>query len=67
LISGSRFTCISKGREQAGKISEEARRAIGRAGLSLRPPFEGKKVNQIEDALKYLTKKLAEEGKLRGA
>jgi hypothetical protein len=64
-ITGRHFTCISKGREQAGLTSKEVMRAIGRTGLLLRSPFERRKVNQIEDTLKYLTKKLAREGKLR--
>jgi hypothetical protein len=58
---------MSKGREQVGRIPEEARKAIQRTGLPLRSPFEGKKVNKIEDALKYLTKKLEGQGKIRGA
>jgi len=66
-ITGSHFTCMSKGREQVGLIPEEARKAVGRAGLPLRSPFEGKKVNKIEDALKYLTKKLEGQGRIRGA
>jgi site-specific recombinase XerD len=66
-ITGGHFTCMSKGREQAGLIPEAARKAIQRAGLPLRSPFEGKKVNKIEDALKYLTKKLEGQGRIRGA
>jgi len=32
-LSGSHFTCTSKGREQAGLIPEEAKKTIQRAGL----------------------------------
>jgi site-specific recombinase XerD len=63
-ISGDRFSCTSKGKEQIGKVPEEARKAITRAGLSLRSPFKAWTVHQIEDAFRYLTKKLHTAGKI---
>ena len=39
-------------------MPEEARKAITRAGLSLRAPFKAHSVHQIEDSLRYVVKKL---------
>jgi hypothetical protein len=36
-----------KGKERTGKVPEEARKAIMRAGLSLRAPFKAHSVHQI--------------------
>jgi site-specific recombinase XerD len=57
-VSGDRYTCTTKGKEQRGKMPQEAREAIQKAGLSLRSPFQDKAVHQIEDSFRYLTKKL---------
>src|SRR5208337_19188 len=57
-ISGDRYTCTTKGKEQRGKVPQEAREAILKAGLSLRSPFADKAVHEIEDSFRYLTKKL---------
>ena len=63
-ISGDRYTCTTKGKEQRGKVPQEAREAIQKAGLSLRSPFEDKAVHQIEDGFRYLTKKLHAAGQI---
>ena len=64
-ISADRFSCTTKGKEQRGRLPQEARKAIQAAGLSLRSPFSGMKAHKIADAFKYLTKKLHAEGKIR--
>ena len=63
-ISGDRYTCTTKGKEQRGKVPEEAREAILKAGLSLRSPFKDKAVHEIEDRFRYLTKKLRASGQI---
>lgn len=63
-ITGERYICTTKGREQSGKVPEAVRRAIMRAGLPLRAPFAERTVGQIEDALRYLSGKLHLEGKI---
>jgi len=63
-ISGDRFICTTKGKEQRGKVPQEAREAILKAGLSLRSPFEDKAVHQIADGFRYLTKKLHAGGQI---
>ena len=63
-ISGDRYTCTTKGKEQRGKVPQEAREAIQKAGLSLRSPFQDKAVHQIEDGFRYLTKKLHASGQI---
>ncbi len=64
-ITGSRWTTTSKGKEQSGKVPEEARAAITRAGLSLRLPFKAFTPEQIAQAFKYLAGKLHAAGKLQ--
>ena len=63
-VSGDRYTCTTKGKEQRGKVPQEVREAIVKAGLSLRSPFEDKAVHQIEDGFRYLTKKLHAAGQI---
>lgn len=63
-ISGDRYSCTTKGKEHSGKTPAEARAAIQRAGLSLRSPFKALTVHQIEDAFRYLTKKLHAAGQI---
>jgi site-specific recombinase XerD len=63
-ISNQTYTCTTKGKEQRGKIPQEARGAIQKAGLSLRSPFKDKAVSQIEDAFRYLTKRLHRAGQI---
>ena len=63
-ISGDRYLCTTKGKEQRGKVPQEAREAILKAELSLRSPFEDKAVHQIEDGFRYLTKKLHAAGQI---
>jgi site-specific recombinase XerD len=63
-ISGQAWTATTKGKEQTGRVPMEARDAIQKAGLSLRSPFGDKNVWQIEDAFRYLTKKLHAEKKI---
>lgn len=65
-INGSRWTAESKGKELAGKIPEEAREAVKKAGLSLRRPFEGQSAQRIADRFRYLVEKLFKAGELRG-
>jgi site-specific recombinase XerD len=64
-IYGERFKTITKGKEQAGLMPEEARRAIERAGLALRAPFTGLTAQQIADRFRYLSKRLKEAGKIQ--
>lgn len=61
-INGNRYTCTTKGKEQSGNVPEAVRSAIIREGLYLRAPFGNRTTSQIEDAIRYLTKKLATEG-----
>jgi len=63
-VSGDRYTCTTEGKEQRGKVPQEAREAIQKAGLSLRSPFQDKAVHQIEGGLCYLTKKLHATGQI---
>ncbi len=64
-IYGERFTTTTKGKEQAGLMPEEARRAIERAQLSLRSPFASLTAPQVSDRFRYLAKRLQGEGKIR--
>ena len=56
---------MTKGKEQRGRLPQEARKAIQKARLSLRYPFKDKKVQAIEDAFIYLTRKLHAAGKIK--
>ena len=64
-ICGEHFTTTMKGKDQAGLMPEEARRAIERAQLSLRSPFAGLTASQIADRFRYLAKELQAAGKIR--
>lgn len=64
-INGSCWTTTSKGKKQSGKVPEEVREAIQRAGLSLRSPFKNFTAVQIEQAFKYLAWKLHATGRIR--
>lgn len=64
-ISGERWTTTTKGSEQRGRVPEVVRRAIERAGLSLRSPFAGLSGHSIADRVRHLTVKLEAEGKLQ--
>ena len=44
----------TKGKEQNGKVPEEARKAIQKAGLSLRKPFDGLTATKILDRFRHL-------------
>lgn len=66
-ITGTRWTALTKGKEQSGTIPEVARVAMGEAGLPLRGPFAGYKVVKVKDAFRYLVARLQREGKLRGS
>jgi site-specific recombinase XerD len=63
-IKGERFTTTTKGREQVGKLPEEARPALERAGLSLRTPFADLTVGRIADRFRYLVGKLQDAGEM---
>jgi site-specific recombinase XerD len=65
-VSGGKYTCHSKGKDLSGKVPDAVRDAILAAELTLRAPFGEKKVEQIEDAFRYLTKKLRAAGQIAG-
>jgi site-specific recombinase XerC len=64
-ITGARWSSTTKGKEQSGKVPEEAREAITRAGLPLRSPFTGFSAAAIADRFRRLAIKLHEAGKLQ--
>lgn len=64
-IAGNRWSSTTKGKEQSGKIPEEARDAIRRAGLPLRAPFAGLSTAAIADRFRRLAIKLHGAGKLQ--
>jgi integrase len=63
-ITGSRWTATTKGKEQGGKVPEEAREAIQRAGLSLRRPFAELTATKILLRFVYLVRRRHAAGKL---
>lgn len=64
-ITGASWTAMTKGKEQSGKVPEEAREAITRAGLPLRSPFAGLTAAAIADRFRRLAIKLHGAGKLQ--
>ncbi len=64
-ITGGRWSSTTKGKEQSGKVPEEAREAITRAGLPLRSPFAGLSAAAIADRFRRLAIKLHGAGKLQ--
>jgi site-specific recombinase XerD len=64
-IRGERFTTTTKGREHSGRVPEEVRREIDRAGLSLRTPFGETTAPRIAARFVYLVGKLYTAEKLR--
>ena len=64
-ITGSRWTAMTKGKEQSGKVPEEAREAIQRAGLSLRSPFKAFTATRLLDRFRYLVEKQHAAGKIK--
>ena len=64
-ITGDRWSSTTKGKEQSGKVPEEAREAITRAGLPLRSPFAGLSAAAIADRFRRLAIKLHGAGKLQ--
>ena len=64
-ITGNRWHSTTKGKEQSGKVPEEAREAITRAGLPLRSPFAGLTAAAIADRFRRLAIKLHGAGKLQ--
>ncbi|MGA2379957.1 MAG: tyrosine-type recombinase/integrase [Spirochaetia bacterium] len=64
-INGTRWSTTSKGKDQGGKVPDEAREAITRAELPLRSPFKSTTTENVAKAFEYLAKKLHAEGKLR--
>jgi len=64
-INGPRWTTTTKGKEQSGKVPEEAREAIARAGLPLRAPFAEYSTAKISKAFEYQARKLLAEGRIR--
>jgi site-specific recombinase XerD len=63
-ITGARWTATTKGKEQSGKVPEEAREAIQRAGLSLRSPFKAFTATRLLDRFRYLVRKLHAAGRI---
>ena len=63
-ITGCRWTATTKGKEQSGKVPEEAREAISKTGLPLRSPFGDLTATKILLRFIYLVKKLHAAGKL---
>ena len=57
-ITGNRWSSTTKGKEQSGKVPEEAREAIMRAGLPLRSPFAGLTAAAIADRFRRLAIRL---------
>jgi site-specific recombinase XerD len=64
-IIGARWTARTKGKDQAGALPDEARKAILAAGLSLRGPFSGTTAELIAKAFQYLAGNLYAAGKIR--
>jgi len=63
-ISGSRWTAFSKGKENIGKISDAARDAITKAGLSMRSPFKSKTASMVQDNFRYVVEGLFSDKKI---
>ena len=63
-ITGSRWTATTKGKEQSGKVPEEAREAITRARLPLRSPFKAFTATRLLDRFRYLVRILHKAGKI---
>jgi integrase len=63
-ITGERWRTTSKGKDQGGKIPDEVRKAITKAGLPLRSPFKAFTADSIAKSYEYLAKKLHAAGKL---
>ena len=63
-ITGARWTATTKGKEQSGKVPEEAREAIQKAGLPLRSPFKATTAESIAKAFEYLARKAHAAGKI---
>ena len=64
-INGVRWSTTSKGKQIAGELPADVKKAIARAGLSARTPFEGVTVWHLSDTFRYLIKRLHGEGKLK--
>ncbi len=66
-IKGGRFWTVTKGKEQTGTMPEVALKAIGRAGLPLRAPFEGLTATRIADRFRSLSGRLFREASIGAA
>jgi site-specific recombinase XerD len=64
-ITGARWSSTTKGKEQSGKVPEEAREAIEKAKLPLRSPFAGLSAAAIADRFRRLAIKLHTADKLQ--
>jgi len=64
-ITGNRWNSTTKGKEQSGRVPEEAREAITQADLPLRAPFAGMTAAAIADRFRRLVIKLHGAGKLQ--
>ena len=64
-INGSSWSTTSKGKDIAGDLPAEVKKAIARAGSSARAPFEGVTVWHLSDTYRYLIKRLHGEGKVK--
>ena len=64
-ITGSRWTATTKGKEQSGRIPDEAREAITAAALPLRSPFSELTAGAIAGRFARLTAKLHAAGRIQ--
>lgn len=64
-INGSTWSTTSKAKDINGDLPTEVKKAIARAGLSARAPFEDATVWHIADTFRYLIRRLHGEGKLK--
>jgi site-specific recombinase XerD len=64
-ITGAKWTTLTKGKEQSGKMPDAVREAIMKAGLTLRSPFKDSTADSIAKAFEYLAKKLHAAGQIK--
>ncbi len=64
-INGTQWTATTKGKVQSGTMPGEARKAITKAKLPLRAPFEGRTPGALKERFRYLVKRLHEDGRLQ--
>ena len=64
-INSERWTTTTKGKDHAGQITAEVRRAIRRASLPLRSPFKAPTAGAVAKRFEYLARKLHAAGEIR--